>query len=160
MILVIDDNKGFARIIERGLVSAGYTVDVVSRGADGIERLADADAAGLPYDLAIIDYRLPDISGVEIGRIARAHGDQTPFVLISGEFPIDATKDSFHGVGGLENFSEIMGKPILRQPLIDLVNRITGHNKSLPPQQTPIIEAAKSLGIEVNQPSTGDIVEG
>ncbi len=169
MILVIDDSTGFAAVVERTLTRAGYGVEVVNSGAEGIERLAEAALADVPYELALIDYGLPDVDGVEIARIAREHGDRTPFILISGQYDA-ATQTLVNNRGdvSLADFAAIIGKPMLPAQLVEVVNGITGRAMALPLPAVPVVETARAVGIDVEPaeamidketPSPGDTAQ-
>ncbi|MBK3575379.1 fused response regulator/phosphatase [Streptomyces sp. MBT65] len=63
-VLVIDDNETNRYVLTSWLRRAGHTVIGAGTGAEGLTRLNSAEDA-LP-DLAIIDVRLPDMSGFEV----------------------------------------------------------------------------------------------
>ena len=65
-ILVVEDDSVLADIVRRGLVEAGYAVDVACDGEDG-EHLAEM----FPYDLIVLDLILPKKDGIEVCRSLR-----------------------------------------------------------------------------------------
>lgn len=146
VILVIDDNEGFARYLSRTLTRAGYEVAVAGTAGEGLARLAEASTAE-PFALAIVDYNLPDYNGIELARLARERGDDTKFVLISGARELlDADESDI-----LKNFEQVIGKPILPTAIVEIVNRYTGRNMSLPISKE-IAQAAQAAGVEVQPP--------
>ncbi|MGY6022641.1 response regulator transcription factor [Streptomyces spinosirectus] len=66
-VLVVEDDRGIADSLVRGLRQAGYTVEGVRRGRDAL-------AAPTP-DVILLDLGLPDIDGVEVCRRLRARSD-------------------------------------------------------------------------------------
>jgi signal transduction histidine kinase/ActR/RegA family two-component response regulator len=58
-VLVVDDDPDHRFLIERALRDAGYEVRAVERGSDALTVLDDVD-------LMLLDYRLPDMSGLEV----------------------------------------------------------------------------------------------
>jgi two-component system KDP operon response regulator KdpE len=62
-ILVIDDEPAIRRFAARALSSAGFAVDEAAGGHEGL-RIALSD----PYDLVLLDLRLPDLAGEEVLR--------------------------------------------------------------------------------------------
>ncbi|MCI3278167.1 response regulator transcription factor [Streptomyces cylindrosporus] len=66
-VLVVEDDRGIADSLVRGLRQAGYTVDGVRNGRDA---LAAASA-----DVVLLDLGLPDIDGIEVCRRLRARSD-------------------------------------------------------------------------------------
>lgn len=162
MILLIDDNPGFSRTVSRMLEKAGYEVEVAPTGEQGLGRLCDAARGGEPYELALIDYHLDDstLDGVELAHQARERGSKTKFVLISGEFRYGKADAESTGVR-LDDFEEVMGKPMLSTAMLEMVNRYTGQNKSFPIAKE-IAEAAEAAGVDVQQlpPPAGDDGDG
>jgi len=65
-ILVAEDDRGLREVLVQGLEDAGYIVDAVERGDDAIEQFKF-----YAYDVAIIDWRMPGGSGVEVAAWAR-----------------------------------------------------------------------------------------
>ena len=63
-ILIVEDEKGIADFLKQGLEEESYTVDVAHAGNDGLTK-----ALSGKYDLLILDWMLPEKSGIEICRI-------------------------------------------------------------------------------------------
>jgi signal transduction histidine kinase len=90
---VIEDNRRHAELISDELQESGLgvTVDWAATGQAGFERLATS-----PVDLILLDYRLPDIDGIEFMRRLRARGFTTPVVIVttadSVELAVEAMK--------------------------------------------------------------------
>ena len=66
-VLVVEDDRGIAESLVRGLRQAGYV-------AEGVRNGRDALAAHTP-DVVLLDLGLPDIDGVEVCRMLRARSD-------------------------------------------------------------------------------------
>ncbi|MEU0137368.1 fused response regulator/phosphatase [Streptomyces sp. NPDC006296] len=64
-VLVLDDNDTKRYIVGSWLRRAGHTVVEAADGAEGLALLAGASDADLP-ELAVVDVRLPDMSGFEV----------------------------------------------------------------------------------------------
>jgi PAS domain S-box-containing protein len=78
-ILYIEDDPGLARLIQKRLGRAGYTVDIASNGEEGIAKYK-ADS----YDLLFVDQSLPIHDGLEVIRILGSNGSLPPTVMITG----------------------------------------------------------------------------
>ena len=76
-ILVVDDSHFSREAISAALVKVGFAVDTAANGATGI-RLA----AGKHFDVALVDFEMPEMLGPEVLRKLRALGTQAPSVLI------------------------------------------------------------------------------
>ncbi len=77
-ILLVEDEKKVADIIERGLKAERYAVDVCHDGQQGWET---ADA--YDYDLIILDLMLPGLSGSEILERIRRKNTQVPILILT-----------------------------------------------------------------------------
>jgi DNA-binding response OmpR family regulator len=87
-VLVVEDDKDLAQTVERYLRGQGFDVDHV---ADGLE--ASSHLRTYPYDLILLDWQLPGMSGVEILREARVRGLKTPVIMVTGLGGIEHTEE-------------------------------------------------------------------
>ena len=79
LILLIDDDEFYCRIMERELSDAGYAVVTAESGAEGIARFRE-----LSPDLVITDMRMPEMDGAEVIRGIRAIANRARIVAVSG----------------------------------------------------------------------------
>lgn len=79
-ILVVEDNRDLAHLLEIHLRDLSYDIDLAF---DGNEGLAKADAE--KYDLIILDLMLPGIDGLEICRRLRSRGGYTPILMLTSK---------------------------------------------------------------------------
>lgn len=78
-ILVIEDDSGFAELMQSTLADEGYACRNFVCGRDAFEWLAANSAA-----LIILDYTLPDMTGAALIERMRELGMSTPFVMVTG----------------------------------------------------------------------------
>lgn len=78
-ILVVDDDLGTRETFETALSVAGYDVNAVSSGAEAIDFVRTSRV-----DAAVLDMRLPDLSGVDLARVLHAEDRICPFIVVSG----------------------------------------------------------------------------
>jgi DNA-binding response OmpR family regulator len=106
-VLVVEDDRPIAEVLQRSLRMEGY--DVRTSG-DGREAL-DAAHAFLP-DLVVLDLGLPGLDGIEVARRLRAH-DDTPILMLTARDALDAR------VEGLDSGADdYLVKPFERQELL------------------------------------------
>jgi DNA-binding response OmpR family regulator len=79
-ILVVEDNKDLAHLLEMHLRDLSYDVDLTF---DGDKGLAKAEAE--KYDLIILDLMLPGLDGLEICRRLRSKGGYTPILMLTSK---------------------------------------------------------------------------
>lgn len=99
-VLIIDDDATFCRLLAEILESAGARTDWTSDGREGY-RLALRD----PYDLYILDVRMPPVDGMEIAEQLKSHNPGTRIILIS----------AFADASLLQR-SQRLGIPLLSKP--------------------------------------------
>ena len=124
-VLLADDYDQLRRLMRRSLEAAGY---VVVEAADGPSAAAALAAGG--FACAVLDNRMPDPSGVQIVTTARARGDETPVLLVSGS----VTPDVLAAVSGA---TYLLGKPFEFEELVAAVDRIVGRASGRSPADTP-----------------------
>jgi signal transduction histidine kinase len=79
-LLIVEDDLGLARLQQRRLERAGYTVLVTASAEQAAQRAAQGD-----IDLLILDQRLPGgISGLELYQRLRAANLDVPAILVTG----------------------------------------------------------------------------
>ena len=76
-ILVVDDSHFSREAISAALVKVGFTVDTAGSGAAGIRMAAEKH-----FDVALVDFEMPEMLGTEVLRKLRALGTKAPSVLI------------------------------------------------------------------------------
>ena len=79
-ILVVDDDRGILETLENVLVKDGHRVHLANLGASALDRLAQSP----PVDVAIVDFKLPDISGLDLLTRLKVVSPDTEVILITG----------------------------------------------------------------------------
>ncbi len=78
-ILVVDDEETFVKILQSMLTEEGYSVDTAHDGVAAINKLQTK-----PFDLALLDIRMPRVDGIEVLKFAKDHFLDTQVVMLSG----------------------------------------------------------------------------
>lgn len=79
-ILVIEDDRDIAHLVELHLRDLGHAVQVVHDGVEGLR-----EALSKPYDLIILDLMLPGMEGLELCRRLRAKPTYTPILMLTAK---------------------------------------------------------------------------
>ncbi len=77
-LLLAEDDPGLRSVLVQGLEDAGYIVDAVARGDDAQHQLSLTD-----YDVAVLDWRMPGLSGLEVARWAKRERRPTAVLLLT-----------------------------------------------------------------------------
>lgn len=83
-LLLVDDEVELTEPLQWLLTSQGYVVDIAKNGEEGWEL---AKTGG--YDLLILDWMMPKLSGLEICQRLRQHGDSTPVLFLTAKDTLD-----------------------------------------------------------------------
>ena len=78
-ILVVEDEKGLAHLIRRGLTEEGYAVDVAYDGEEG-----ESFAESVPYDLIVLDIVLPRKDGFQVCSNLRKKEIKVRVLMLTG----------------------------------------------------------------------------
>jgi two-component system OmpR family response regulator len=118
-LIVVDDEVSIRDLLARGLGEAGYVVDTAGSGADALHLLRMYE-----YAIAVIDWRMPDMSGVDVIRAARASHRELPVLMLTAR---DGLRDRVEGLdAGADDylvkpfeFDELLARlrALLRRPL-------------------------------------------
>mgnify|MGYP001579213167 FL=1 len=90
-IIMIEDDEGHARLIEKNIRRAGVTNEIISfrDGTTGVNYLLGSDGSGLVAigrpSLVLLDLNLPDMTGIDIlARLkANEHTRRTPVIVLT-----------------------------------------------------------------------------
>jgi PAS domain S-box-containing protein len=74
-ILVVDDNRTNRLILEQNLKVWGARSQSFETGAEALAGMARAAAAGDPFRVAILDYQMPEMDGLELAEVIRENKD-------------------------------------------------------------------------------------
>jgi len=80
IIMVVDDDKNFAKLLEYNLTNEGYIVNTASSGKEALIKMDLKKHA-----LLITDLKMPGMSGIEILRQAKEIDNSLPVIIITGQ---------------------------------------------------------------------------
>ncbi len=78
-VLIVEDDVSIAQVVKDALTDAKYMVDMVHNGGDAREYLKS-----VTYDLIVMDWQLPDTTGIDLTTEFRAAGGTSPVLFLTG----------------------------------------------------------------------------
>jgi len=119
-ILLVEDETAIAGFLKEGLEEEGFAVDVANNGRQGLEMAMDNLKE---YDIILLDWMLPGISGIEICRSIRKENKIVPIIFLTAKDTVDDT------VFGLETgANDYLKKPFAFEELLARI-RVLLRNK-------------------------------
>lgn len=117
-ILVVDDNAAAREVFVHMLVSLGFEALAVDSGAAALVELARATQAGNPYQLVLIDWKMPVMDGVEtLRKVHAALGESCPLCLLATAHD----RDNLALALGNTPVDGILDKPATASMLLDAI---------------------------------------
>jgi DNA-binding response OmpR family regulator len=89
-ILIVEDEKGIANFLKDGLEEESFAVDVAQDGNTGLQMAVTND-----YDLILLDWMIPGISGIEVCRQIRKNDINIPIIFLTAK---DTLQDTIFGL--------------------------------------------------------------
>ncbi len=118
--LLVDDNQSNNTILQEMLERGGVEVSALTDAGLAMEALELAERSGKPFHLAILDLKMPVISGIELARrIRRLAPPVGDIPLLAYTSAIEKTASSCHEAG----FTAFLTKPCRRQVLFTTLSR-------------------------------------
>lgn len=100
-VLIVEDNQDLANLVRSMLEFEDHTVHAFHTGSEGRDNILKQ-----PYDLVILDWDLPGVSGIEILKEFRNHGGTTPVLMLTGRQSVEEKE-----VGLDEGADDYLTKP-------------------------------------------------
>jgi DNA-binding response OmpR family regulator len=125
-ILVAEDEPALRSVLDRGLRESGYVVDAVGDGAEALAYLRSYD-----YEVAVLDWRMPRSSGLDVVSELRRKGSKVPVLMLTAR---DTVADR---VAGLDHGADdYLVKPF---DFSELLARVRALQRRPPVRHGPVL---------------------
>jgi len=115
-ILIVDDALSNRKLLGRLLSKKGHKSDQAEDGDIAVDMVKEAEKLGNPYDIVLLDYEMPKMSGPEAASIMRKNGSDVFIAGVTGNIMPEDT-DYFHRCGA----NAILPKPFKIAALEELI---------------------------------------
>ena len=117
-VLIVDDDEFLADTFKMLLEDSGFMVETALTGNQALMKASQQD-----FDLAILDYRLPDTNGSELSKRLKERKNDMTVVLLTGQ--VEALEgDDIEGISR----DEILLKPISPDELLKITEKLSQKN--------------------------------
>ena len=126
-ILVVDDEPAIRQILAATMARAGHSVETAGSGREALLRLAKGD-----IDFSLCDINMPDLSGIEVVREAKASGVDTSFIMMTAFSSVDTAIDAMKA-GAMDYMIKPVRAEQLEQRLAQVADLrgLRGENEAL-----------------------------
>lgn len=122
-VLLVDDNDSARQVIGDLLESLRFRVGLAASGLAALSALREADAAGDPYEIVFLDWRMPELDGLEAGRrIAELALNKPPQRVMVTAYGRDELIRQAEEIG----IRHVLVKPVNASVLFDTCIRVLG----------------------------------
>ncbi|QIE24143.1 Sensor histidine kinase RcsC [Caballeronia sp. SBC1] len=150
-LLVADDNQMAGELLVRTVAALGWQADFVCGGIDAVKKISESVRAGQPYDVVLMDWRMPDLDGLNAAKLIRGAKDGVPLPVVVmvtayGREVLAEARDS-----GEAPFVGFLTKPITPRQLSDVVLRALSAVGTRPPELQELASrpAARLAGLNL-----------
>jgi len=127
-VLVAEDDRGLRDVLTRGLRENGYTVDAVSDGRTAVSYLRSYD-----YEVAVLDWRMPGMSGLEVLQLMRRESMPAAILMLTAR---DAPADRVTGLD--QGADDYLVKPFDFAELLARIRALQRRPRTLQPPQLAV----------------------
>ena len=122
-VLVVDDNAVARNVLDEMLSSMSFLVDQASGGDEAIAAVQKASYSDTPYEIVFLDWRMPDMGGIDVARAIRGLDLKSSphLVMVTAYGREEVMKEA--ELAGLEDF---LIKPVTASILFETVLRVLG----------------------------------
>ncbi len=120
-VLVAEDDEGLRSVLERGLRESGYAVDAVGDGELALRYLDTYE-----YEVAVLDWRMPKVSGLEVIQRLRRRGSALPVLMLTAR---DTARDRVAGLD--EGADDYLVKPFDFSELLARIRALQRRGEAL-----------------------------
>ncbi len=148
-IFIIDDDEEVCKGVQQLMSDTGVKVNYSTDALAAIDTITKASKLGIGFDVIIIDWKMPEMDGVEVAkRIRKNIGGSVPILVLTaydwGDIEEDAKK------AGIDVF---MSKPFFVSTFRHAIENILGseNNEADKPEESTILEGMRFLAAEDNE---------
>lgn len=110
-VLIIEDEKGITDFLQQGLEEEGYEVSCANNGVDGLTLAINGH-----FDLILLDWMMPKMSGLEVCKAFRTQNSTTPILFLTAK---DTIQETIEGLRAGAN--DYIKKPFSFEELLERI---------------------------------------
>lgn len=144
-ILLVEDDKTFIQILQGFLLKKGFEVDAINCIKDAVSTLEKKE-----YQLILLDYRLPDGTGLDLIKLLRTKNNKTPIIVITSFLDIRTAVNALK-MGAFDYIT----KPIMPDELLMIIHQAISKKENKEINSFPVIkkfiEGESEKSVQLNE---------
>ncbi len=123
--LIVDDNAYARENLASMVKSLGLEADISPDGEDAMKRVADACGSQRPYNLVLLDWKMPDMDGVACAKkIQQLQAGTPPVVIMVSAFSRDEVRNAAEKES--VRLDAFLNKPVSASTLLETIGELLG----------------------------------
>ncbi len=124
-VMVVDDNAAAREILSAMALGFGMEVDVYADGKSALNEIIEAEGKKIPYDVVLMDWKMPGMNGIECIRRIEGEATETPpaVIMVTAYGREEALQDAIKSNVELK---AVLSKPVTPSSLLNIIGEILG----------------------------------
>lgn len=148
--LVVDDDFNTCDSVTKMLVQVGMRSEWTMFGKEAVLRARQSMELGDPFRAYLIDWRLPDMNGIEVTRQIRSLGDDTPIIILTA-YDWSNIETEARAAGVTAFCLKPMFMSDLRETLLTAIGQLSSGHTDAQAKDTPDFTGKHLLLVEDNE---------
>ncbi|MDE5824100.1 MAG: response regulator, partial [Lachnospiraceae bacterium] len=140
--IVVDDDEEVCRNVVKTMTGVGVSTDYATGGKHAVQIVHAAQEMGKPYDLILLDWKMPEPNGLETARLIRKDS-KTPILLLTSYNWKEIEQEAMES--GVNYF---MPKPFFMSTFKEAVRLMMGRAKKAERQESDVVKGMHILVVD------------
>ena len=139
--IVADDNEETCLNIVKAMEKTGVTVDYATDGESAVQMMRAARKEGTPYHLILLDWKMPNLDGMETARLIRKKYSEKIPILVFTAYDWEEIEKEAEEIG-VDHF---MSKPFFMTNFKEVIRRVMGRKKKVRSELDSMVVKGKHI---------------
>ena len=119
-VLIVDDDRDTCEHLTGLMEQIQVVSNWTDNGADAVRMACECNASGNAYDVCFVDWKMPDMDGIEITRQIRRHVDKGVMVILITAYDVTEVEEEALAAGA----DKVIGKPLFESTIEEILNAV------------------------------------
>ena len=119
-VLIVDDDRDTCEHLTGLMKQIQVASSWTDNGVDAVRMACERSASGNAYDVCFVDWKMPDMDGIEITRQIRQHVDKGVTVILITAYDVTEVEEEALAAGA----DKVIGKPLFESTIEEILNSV------------------------------------